>query len=174
MNFSRGPHFDWVESSVIEDIEVDFAKTFSYSEKESNLEITRWPINPSDYEDELDSSIQSKPVFGFAELSYFAVRPFLSVSPISVGLMRGRQQPTYAKSIVSGRRIPTAVLTLQGSYLNSCSLHMQFSPVSGTLFFRSALRQEKLTSGMLRSDSGRLRNSHWIVQIWDLLVYIHI
>lgn len=64
--------FDCVDSSVIEDIDGDFAETFCGSEKVSNLRITRFSVKAIDDENG-ECFGQNRLVFGSAELGYFAV-----------------------------------------------------------------------------------------------------
>jgi hypothetical protein len=69
-------YFDWVNSSVINDIETDFAATFYASEKRSALEVYRFlESKPGDQNEKKKSgaNIDPEPVSNAADVERYAV-----------------------------------------------------------------------------------------------------
>ncbi|TVY48834.1 hypothetical protein LOCC1_G001671 [Lachnellula occidentalis] len=69
--------FDWVNSSVINDIETDFAATFYASEKRSALQVCRFYESKAGLKDEYDKSstdIDPEAVSTALDVDQFAVK----------------------------------------------------------------------------------------------------
>ena len=69
-------YFDWVNSSVINDIETDFAATFYASEKRSALEVYRFYESKAGIKNEdkeLRADIDPEPVSNGSDVERFAV-----------------------------------------------------------------------------------------------------
>ncbi len=75
MDVGRGQHFDKVESSALDEIDVYCAKTFARSEKESDLRITRCLPKVEGNGGRSAPLVESRRIFGSAELHHFAVGP---------------------------------------------------------------------------------------------------
>ncbi len=106
MEIEKAETFDWVESSILEEIDVDFTKTFCRDPADSDLQVSRFCERINDIEkDWRGHSVWRNSISSLTELQHFAVSP----TPYNFDsqLTRIRSNQTDVSSFPYAKRIHT-------------------------------------------------------------------